>query len=123
MIIVMRANASKSEIDAVSERVKAEGFDTSLVQGTERTIVCVLGDGRPIEQQQFNVMPGVESTTRVLKPFKLSSRIVSSEDSLLHLSNNTIVGSEVVTIIAGPCSVEDRTQMLETAHAVKEAGA
>ena len=123
MIIVMRADASKSEIDAVSERVKAEGFDTSLVQGTERTIVCVLGDGRPIEQQQFNVMAGVESTTRVLKPFKLSSRIVSSEDSLLKLSNNTIVGSEVVTIIAGPCSVEDRTQMLETAHAVKEAGA
>ena len=122
MVIVMRAGASQKAIDTVEARVKADGFDTHLVQGTERTIVCVLGDGRPIDQRQYDVMEGVEKTTRILKPFKLTSRTMSAGDSTLSLKGTTI-GANPVVIMAGPCSVESRTQMLETAHAVKEAGA
>ena len=122
MVIVMRAGASPKEIDAVENRVKEDGFGTHLVQGTERTIVCVLGDGRPVDQRKYDVMSGVEKTTRILKPFKLTSRSMSAGDSTLQL-NGTTVGEEPVVIMAGPCSVESRTQLLETAHAVKEAGA
>ncbi|HJL69455.1 MAG TPA: 3-deoxy-7-phosphoheptulonate synthase, partial [Anaerolineales bacterium] len=122
MVIVMRSGASQKEIDAVAARVKEEGFGTHLVQGTERTIVCVLGDGRPVDQRKYDVMAGVEKTTRILKPFKLTSRSMSAGDSTLRL-NGTTVGTKPVVIMAGPCSVESRTQLLETAHAVKEAGA
>ena len=122
MVIVMRAGASQKEIDTVEARVKADGFGTHLVRGTERTIVCVLGDGRPVDQRKYDVMSGVEKTTRILQPFKLTSRAMSAGDSTLRL-NNTTVGEEPVVIMAGPCSVESRSQLLETAHAVKEAGA
>ena len=122
MVIVMRAGASQKEIDAVAARVKADGFGTQLVQGTERTIVCVLGDGRPVDQHKYDVMAGVEKTTRILQPFKLTSRTASTGDSTLQL-NGVGIGDKQIVVMAGPCSIESRTQMLETAHAVKEAGA
>ena len=122
MVIVMRAGASQKEIDAVAARVKADGFGTQLVQGTERTIVCVLGDGRPVDQLKYDVMAGVEKTTRILQPFKLTSRTASAGDSTLQL-NGARIGDKRIVVMAGPCSIESRTQMLETAHAVKEAGA
>lgn len=122
MVIVMRAGASQKEIDAVAARVKADGFGTQLVQGTERTIVCVLGDGRPVDQRKYDVMAGVEKTTRILQPFKLTSRTASTGDSTLQL-NGARIGDTPIVVMAGPCSIESRTQMLETAHAVKEAGA
>ena len=122
MVIVMRAGASQKEIDAVAARVKADGFGTQLVQGTERTIVCVLGDGRPVDQHKYDVMAGVEKTTRILQPFKLTSRTASAGDSTL-LLNGARIGDKRIVVMAGPCSIESRTQMLETAHAVKEAGA
>ena len=118
----MRAGASQKEIDAVAARVKADGFGTQLVQGTERTIVCVLGDGRPVDQHKYDVMAGVEKTTRILQPFKLTSRTASTGDSTLQL-NGVGIGDKQIVVMAGPCSIESRTQMLETAHAVKEAGA
>lgn len=118
----MRADATKMQIDAVTTRVGEDGFNTHLVQGTERTIVCVLGDGRPVDQHVYDVMAGVEKTTRILEPFKLASRNMSEGDSTLRINGTTIGGNSVV-IMAGPCSVESRTQMIETAHAVKEAGA
>ena len=107
MVIVMRAGASQTTIDAVAARVKADGFGTHLVQGTERTIVCVLGDGRPVDQRKYDVMEGVEKTTRILEPFKLTSRNMSAGDSTLQL-NGTTVGAEHIVIMAGPCSVESR---------------
>ncbi|MFQ5409738.1 MAG: 3-deoxy-7-phosphoheptulonate synthase [Anaerolineales bacterium] len=122
MIVVMKSNASQQHIDAVVHRVEQDGFATRLVQGTERTIVCVLGDGRPKDGRIYEVLEGVETTTRVLKPFKLTSREMQPFDSTVPL-NGVQVGEAEVIIIAGPCSVESRTQLLETAQAVKEAGA
>ena len=122
MIVVMKAGASEKQINTVVKRVELDGFATRLVQGTERTIVCVLGDGRPKEGRIYEVLDGVEKTTRVLRPFKLTSREMQPMDSTVPL-NGVQVGEPEIAIIAGPCSVESREQLLETAHAVKEAGA
>lgn len=122
MIIVMKAGATSQQTDDVVARVEHDGFMTHLVQGTERTIVCVLGDGRPVDRRAYEVLEGVEKATRVLKPFKLTSREMRPFDSTVAL-NGVQVGASEIVIIAGPCSVESRAQMLETAHAVKEAGA
>lgn len=122
MIVVMKAGASEKQINTVVKRVELDGFATRLVQGTERTIVCVLGDGRPKEGRIYEVLDGVEKTTRVLRPFKLASREMQPVDSTVAL-NGVKVGDPEIAIIAGPCSVESRTQLLEIAHAVKEAGA
>ncbi|MFQ5409737.1 MAG: 3-deoxy-7-phosphoheptulonate synthase [Anaerolineales bacterium] len=122
MIIVMQAGAPRAQIDAVVLRIEQEGFTAHLSEGAERTIIGVIGDDRPIERQTYEVMDGVEKTVPILKPFKLASRDFHAADSMVDVDGLQIGGDEVV-IIAGPCSVESRTQLLETAHAVKEAGA
>ncbi|HLF01593.1 MAG TPA: 3-deoxy-7-phosphoheptulonate synthase, partial [Anaerolineales bacterium] len=97
-------------------------YRTSLIKGEETTIIGVIGDDRPIDRTQFETLDGVEKTLPVLKPFKLASRDMHPMDTLVPLNGHKVGASKVV-FIAGPCSVEGRTQILETAHAVKEAGA
>ncbi len=122
MIIVMKHHASTAQIAAVVARVEAAGYRTSLIQGEERTIIGVIGDDRPIDRTQFEMLDGVDKTMPVLKPFKLASREMQPHDTLVPL-NGTPVGGPKIAIIAGPCSVEGRSEILEIAHAVKEAGA
>ncbi len=122
MIIVMRAGAKRDQIEDVVARVEEAGFTAHLSEGAERTIIGVIGDDRPIERQAFEVMEGVEKTVPILKPFKLASRDFNTANSTVSI-NGVEVGGNEIAIIAGPCSVESKTQLLETAHAVKEAGA
>ncbi|MBI4315195.1 MAG: 3-deoxy-7-phosphoheptulonate synthase [Chloroflexi bacterium] len=122
MIIVMKARASTAQVSAVVKRIESMGYRAHLSQGEETTIIGVVGDDRPIDHSQFELLDGVERTMPVLKPFKLASRDMHPADSLIPLNGNKVGAPEVV-IIAGPCSVESRSQILETAHAVKEAGA
>ncbi len=122
MIIVMKARASTAQVSAVVKRIESMGYRAHLSQGEETTIIGVVGDDRPIDHSQFELLDGVERTMPVLKPFKLASRDMHPADSLIPLNGNQVGAPEVV-IIAGPCSVESRSQILETAHAVKEAGA
>lgn len=122
MVIIMQSGASPDDVQRVAARVEKDGFKTHLVKGTERTIICVLGDDRPMDPQTYDVLDGVEKTTRILKPFKLTSR--EAQDTTTTVIMNTVrVGESPITIIAGPCSVESRAQLVETAHAVKESGA
>ena len=93
-----------------------------MSQGTERTIIGVVGDDRPVQSHNFEMLSGVEQVVRILKPFKLASRDFHPEDTLVEVRGAPIGGPRL-TIIAGPCSVESRSQLLETAQAVKEAGA
>ena len=123
MVITMRADASPEQIKSVTARVEHDGFKTHLVQGTERTIVCVLGDDRPMDPRTYEVLDGVEKTTRILKPFKLTSREAQNANTNVTFDGVRVGGDTNVVIIAGPCSVESRAQLLDTAHAVKEAGA
>ena len=122
MIIVMKATATEEQIDHVIRRVQELGFTPHVSRGVERTIIGVVGDERGLARSNFEVLEGVERVMRVLHPFKMASREWKEEDTTIHINGITIGGGEL-TIIAGPCSVESRSQLLETAHAVKEAGA
>ena len=122
MIIVMRKDATAREIANVTARIEQLGRQVHLSEGDERTIIGVVGDGRPIDREQIGRMSGVESTVPVLRPFKLASRDFRPQDTLVRLNGFTAGGKEIV-VCAGPCAIESRSQLLETAHAVKEAGA
>ncbi len=122
MIIVMQYGASARQISDVVSRVEALGYRVHLSQGEERTIIGVIGDDRPIDGAQFEQLDGVERAVRILQPFKIASRDMHPQDTLVTLDGIRVGGPDIV-IMAGPCAVESREQILETAIAVKEAGA
>lgn len=122
MMIIMQTDATKGEITVVVERVELNGLHAHLVHGEERTVIGVVGDGRAVHQDQFLHLPGVDRVIPISRPYKLASRELIPKDSLFPL-DGVKVGDQGVVLIAGPCSVENRTQLLETAIAVREAGA
>src|ERR1700684_265545 len=122
MIVNMSEKATEKEIDHVIERIREAGYQPHVTRGTERTIVAAVGSGRRHEIEALQVAPGVDNVVAIAQPFKLVSRQVKPERSVVHIDGVAIGGPEVV-VIAGPCSVESRQQLLDTAHAVKRAGA
>src|SRR3990172_6031542 len=122
MIIVMKTRATTAQVSAVVTRVESMGYRVHLSQGEETTIIGVIGDDRPIDRTQFELLDGVEKTVPILKPFKLAPPALPPADTLIP-PTRLQVGGPQVAIIAGPCSVESRQQIIESAHAVKEAGA
>ncbi len=122
MMIVMKSNATQDEISAVVSRVESLGLTAHLSRGTERTVIGVVGDSRLIIPDNFIRMPGVDTTVSITRPYKLASREFTPQDSEIPIDGVTVGGTGVL-LIAGPCSVESRSQLLETAHAVREAGA
>ena len=122
MIIIMRAGATQMQIGNVVKRIEKDGLTAHLSDGSERTVIGVIGDDRPIDRRAYEIMDGVEKSVQVLQPFKLVSRDLQDYDTIVTVKGVGF-GDIGVKIIAGPCSVEDRGQLLESAHAVKEAGA
>jgi 3-deoxy-7-phosphoheptulonate synthase len=122
MMIVMRANATQREIKTVVDRVQNCGAEAHLSEGEERTIIGVVGDVRSIPRNEFLQMPSVDRIIPISRPYKIASREFHPWNSEVPLDGVKFGGPEVI-IIAGPCSVESREQLLETAHAVREAGA
>ncbi len=122
MIIIMKMQAAENDIEAVITRVEKTGFRTHVSKGEERTIIGIIGDERQLDQGAISRMDGVDRVVPVLRPFKLASRDFQPEDSKIAI-NGHVFGDNKVIIMAGPCSVESREQMLTTAAAVKEAGA
>ncbi len=123
MIVEMITGATPEEIDAVVQRAKSLELDVQLNLGTDKTVVAILGSNTgQLPTDTFAVLPGVESVTRVMKPYKLSSREFKAKDSLVTISGIEIGGKRVV-VMAGPCAVESKEQLMEAARAVKEAGA
>ncbi len=122
MMIIMSTEATTDQVATVVARVEAEGLHAHLSQGAERTVIGVVGDIRQVNREQFGLMAGVDHIVPISRPYKLSSREFIPHDSTFPVDGVSIGGQNLV-IIAGPCSVEDRGQMLETAHAVREAGA
>jgi 3-deoxy-7-phosphoheptulonate synthase len=122
MIIVMKKGASAKQVSGVVARVEALGYRVHLSAGEERTIIGVIGDDRPIDRTHFDLLDGVEKTVPILKPFKMASRDMHPQDTIVSLDGIKIGGPQII-IMAGPCSVETREQIVETALAVKEAGA
>lgn len=122
MIVVMRKDATEAEVQAVVAHVEELGFRAHLSRGVERTIIGIIGDERPLATQPLERLPGVERVVPILQPYKLASRDFKPENTVITINGVRIGGPEIV-VIAGPCAVESREQLLETAFAVKEAGA
>ena len=122
MMIIMQANATPQQVEHVIEHVKAAGLAVHLSQGIEATIIGAIGETHNLPTEQFEVLEGVEAVKRITQPFKLASRQFHPENSIFPLDGFSIGGNEIA-VIAGPCAVESRSQIIETAHAVKEAGA
>ncbi len=122
MIIVMHSEATLFEIENVVAEVEAKGWQTHLSQGSGETIVGLQGKGQPLDLFELGQMPGVRDVVAVTQKFKVASRAFRPEDTQFAIGDITVGGNELV-VIAGPCSVESREQLLETAHAVKAAGA
>lgn len=122
MIIVMQKGATARQIANVAARVEQSGRQVHLSEGEERTIIGVVGDGRPLDRTQFEMMEGVEKIVPILSPYKLASRDFRPQDTLVKL-NGMKAGGQQIIVMAGPCAVESREQLLATAHAVKAAGA
>jgi len=123
MIVEMRTGAIPDEVDGVVERAKSLGLDVQLNLGTDKTVVAILGSNTgQISTDVFAVLPGVESVTRIMKPYKLASREVKAEDSLVSV-NGIEIGGKRIIVMAGPCAVESEEQIMEAARAIKDAGA
>ncbi|MGD8624553.1 MAG: 3-deoxy-7-phosphoheptulonate synthase [Anaerolineae bacterium] len=121
MIIVMKRNATETEVQRVTDRIVEFGLGTHLSQGEERTIVGIIGDERPVNWEMLARMEGVEKVLRVLPAFKLASRDFKPEDTIIPI-NGTCIGEDKVVVMAGPCSVESWDQMREAAQVMRDAG-
>ncbi|MBS4026569.1 MAG: 3-deoxy-7-phosphoheptulonate synthase [Clostridia bacterium] len=121
MIVVMRSSAGQKEIDGVVNRLEREGFKIHLSKGVETTIIGAVGDETRLSTA-VAVMPGVEKVLPILKPYKQASREFKNEDTIIDI-NGVIIGGRELQIMAGPCAVESRDQILEIACRVKEGGA
>lgn len=122
MMIVMKPGSTQAEIEHVIEHIRANHLTPHLSVGEDHTVIGAVGDTHAISTDVFEVLDGVESVVRISQPYKLSSRQFHPKNSVFPLDGFT-VGGEEIAIIAGPCSVESRAQILETAQAVREAGA
>ena len=122
MLVVMRAQASEEDIARVCQKIEKLGFRPHVIPGAQRTAIGITGNPGPVDPADFEGLPGVAEAIRVSKPYKLVSREVKPEDTVVNVGG-VPVGSGTLTLVAGPCSVESREQILTTARAVKAAGA
>ncbi|MBI3696700.1 MAG: 3-deoxy-7-phosphoheptulonate synthase [Acidobacteria bacterium] len=122
MLVVMQAQAGEPEIARVCEKIEKLGFRAHVMPGAQRTAIGITGNPGPVDPAEFEDLPGVAEAIRVSKPYKLVSREVKPDDTVVRVGG-VPVGARELVLIAGPCSVESREQILATARAVKAAGA
>src|SRR6476659_10867238 len=125
MFVVMTVCATEAEILGVKSQIRAEGLTPFDHVSGGRTTVAVVGEigkRRPALLERFALLPGVATVTPISRPFKLTSREFHPEDTVIRVLDASI-GDGSLTMMAGPCSVESRDQLFETADAVKAAGA
>ncbi len=123
MIAEMKKGATTAQVNAVVRRAKSLGLSVQLNLGTEKTVVAMLGsDTGKLSADIFAVLPGVESVTRIMKPYKLASREFKAEDSLVSI-NGIEFGGRRIVVMAGPCAVESEEQLMRAVKAVKDSGA
>jgi len=124
MIIVMRQGAGKDELAEVKKRIRELGYKPHVIHGETRNVIGAVGDerGKSI-LQSLESLPGVENVVPILKPYKLASREVKPEPTAVTIVPGLEIGGDRLVVMAGPCSVESEQQILETARAIKSAGA
>jgi 3-deoxy-7-phosphoheptulonate synthase len=122
MFVAMKPHATEAEFEAVIDKVRSLGLTPHPISGIERRVVAVVGNTGAVDPDDFAMLPGVAEALRVSQPFKLVSREVKEEDTVIDV-DGVKVGGRAIVVMAGPCSVESKEQILETARAVKKAGA
>lgn len=117
-LIIMSAEATEEQINKVVEKIEGLGFGVHLSKGAEKTIIGIIGDTRGISDETFKIMPGVAEVISILREYKIASREFHPEDTIIEIDGIKI-GEGTITIIAGPCSVESKEQLLKTAEYIK----
>lgn len=124
MIIVMKPHASEGEINHVIDKLKNLGFGTHISKGVEQTVIGAIGDKSSLQIDTISILPGVSKIIPVRKPYKLVSREFHPADTIVEIDKKFKIGAgNPICVIAGPCSVENKEQILKTAQIVKKAGA
>jgi len=123
MIIVLKPNATKQEVDHVMEKIEKLGLKPWLSEGVERKIIGVIGEEDILRVQPLEGIPGVEKVMPILKPYKLASLEYKATPSEINVGGGVTIGGKKIVVMAGPCSVEGRKSLLDTASDVKKAGA
>jgi 3-deoxy-7-phosphoheptulonate synthase len=117
----MKSQASAADISRVCAKIEALGFKPHIIPGEQRTAIGITGNSGPIDPAEFEDLPGVADAIRVSKAYKLVSRETKREDTVVKV-NGVPVGGERIVLCGGPCAVESREQILESARAVKAGG-
>jgi 3-deoxy-7-phosphoheptulonate synthase len=126
MVVVMKAGSNPQQVERVVQLVREMGLKDHVIVGTERTVVAVIGDDRSKDRSKLEILEGVDKVVPILAPYKMASREVKKERTVVNLRPGVpgaTIGGTKIGVIAGPCSVESRGQIIEVAHAIKEAGA
>ena len=124
MIIIMKPNASDEQINQVVDKLKQHGFGIHLSQGVERTVIGAIGDKSAIELDTIQMLSGVSEIVHIRKPYKMVSREFQPKDTTVKIAKDLLIGAgQKIVVMAGPCSVESKEQIMETAAAVKKSGA
>ncbi len=123
MLVVMRHGAAPEDIQRVVAIIEEMGYEARPMPGKERTTVGLVGNDGRVDGTRFTAMPGVLEVIQITKPYKQVSREWKPEPTIITLGDGIQVGGRQVVVMAGPCSVETETQIMTTAHAVRDAGA
>ena len=115
MLVVMQSHAMQAYIDKVVQVIEGQGMTAHVMPGATRTAIGITGNTGAVDKSLFEVLPGVEEAIRVTKPYKLASREMRPDDTIIPFAQGT-VGPKTFTLIAGPCSVESEAMMLTTAE-------
>ena len=123
MIVIMKQNATKEQVNAVIKRVKEEGLEVHLSEGKEQTIIGLVGDTEKMIDVPFRGFDGVSDTVRITSSYKLTSREFHPTDTVVDVDGLKIGGEENFVTMAGPCSIEGLDQIMECARIAKAGGA
>jgi 3-deoxy-7-phosphoheptulonate synthase len=123
MIVAMQEKATEEQIDAVIEAMEEAGVDVHRTTGATQTILAAVGSTASLDLSKFEVFPGVLHVHRISAPYKLAGRAFRPQGTVVEFPNGARIGGEQVAVIAGPCAIENREQIFETAARVKAAGA
>lgn len=124
MIILLKKDVTSQQFEDIVGMIKQLGYHAHVIEGTERTVIGAVGSGRGKEKlQAMENLPGVEQVVPILKPYKLAGREIQPETTVITINDKVRIGGGPVVVIAGPCSVESESQIVETAEHVKAAGA
>src|SRR5881392_2271183 len=124
MLVVMQAHASSEAIRAVCDKIEALGYRAHSIPGAERTAIGITGNKGEVESGTLEEMPGVQEVIRVSKPYKLVSRDVKSDNTVIRFPGSPVtIGGTDLAIMGGPCGIESREQAFAIAERVARAGA